>query len=205
MGTVCASPLLGCLVDLDVLDDQVAGVETLGVGVGLGVLEEREEELAGLDWPAGPGNTEFLAWSVQMLVIVPCILTAVPFLIQQPHPSYVFQSPIRSSIAASSRSILISTAIASSYMMIHPPNPPQRSSKIQLTLSSSSSTTSIPPHWNSLLMVLDILEVGKRLLELPAVDGLGGFAGVLEGDTEVRASRACRFGGRDFCRCVSDL
>lgn len=42
VGTVRASPLLGGLVDLDVLDDQVAGVETLGVGVGLGVLEETE-------------------------------------------------------------------------------------------------------------------------------------------------------------------
>lgn len=61
MGTVRASSLLWCLVDLDVLDDQVAGVKTLGVGVGLGVLEEREEELGGLDWPAGLGDTELLA------------------------------------------------------------------------------------------------------------------------------------------------
>ena len=61
MGTVCASPLLGGLVDLDVLDDQVAGVQTLGVGVGLGVLEEREEELSRLDGPASPADTELLA------------------------------------------------------------------------------------------------------------------------------------------------
>lgn len=38
VGTVCPSSLLGGLVDLDVLDDEVAGVETLGIGVGLGVL-----------------------------------------------------------------------------------------------------------------------------------------------------------------------
>ena len=61
MGTVCASPLLGGLVDLDVLDDQVAGIETLGVGVGLGVLEQTEKKLGGLDGPAGLGDTELLA------------------------------------------------------------------------------------------------------------------------------------------------
>ena len=61
MGTVCASPLLWGLVDLDVLDDQVASIETLGVGVGLGVLEQTEKELGGLDGPAGLGDTELLA------------------------------------------------------------------------------------------------------------------------------------------------
>ena len=61
MGTVCASPLLGGLVDLDVLDDQVASIETLGVGVGLSVLEQTEKELGGLDGPAGLGDAELLA------------------------------------------------------------------------------------------------------------------------------------------------
>jgi hypothetical protein len=61
VGTVSAPTLLGRLVDLDVLDDQVAGVQTLGVGVGLGVLEESDEDLSGLDGPAGPGDTERLA------------------------------------------------------------------------------------------------------------------------------------------------
>lgn len=61
MGTVCAPPLLGGLVDLDVLDDQVAGVEAFSVGVGLSILEETEEELGGLDGPAGLGDTESLA------------------------------------------------------------------------------------------------------------------------------------------------
>jgi hypothetical protein len=59
--TVCPSSLLGGLVDLDVLDDQVAGVKTLGVGVGLGVLEEAQEELGGLGGPAGLRDTELLA------------------------------------------------------------------------------------------------------------------------------------------------
>jgi hypothetical protein len=61
VGTVCAPALLGSLVDLDVLDDQVAGVESLGVGVGLGVLEETEKDLGGLDGPASTGDTHGLA------------------------------------------------------------------------------------------------------------------------------------------------
>jgi hypothetical protein len=66
VSTVCASPLLGRLVDLDVLDDQAAGVETFGVGVGLSVLEETEDELGGLDGPAGLGDTELLACTKEM-------------------------------------------------------------------------------------------------------------------------------------------
>lgn len=61
VSTVCATALLGGLVDLDVLDNEVASVETLGIGVGLGVLEETEEELGGLDGPAGAGDTKLLA------------------------------------------------------------------------------------------------------------------------------------------------
>lgn len=61
MGTVRSAALLGGLVDLDVLDDQVAGVETLGVGVGLGVLQELEQELGRLDGPPGAGDTPLLA------------------------------------------------------------------------------------------------------------------------------------------------
>ena len=62
VGTVCAATLLWCLVDLDVLDDEVAGIETLGIGVGLSVLEETEKELGGLDWPTGTGNTKLLSY-----------------------------------------------------------------------------------------------------------------------------------------------
>ena len=53
MGTVCAAALLGCLVDLDVVDDQVGGVETLDVRVGFGVLQETEEKFGGFDGVAG--------------------------------------------------------------------------------------------------------------------------------------------------------
>ena len=72
MGTVSAPALLGGLVDLDVLDDQVGGVETLGVGVGLSVLEETEKDLGGLDGPAGLGDTESLACGSQPLRMQNC-------------------------------------------------------------------------------------------------------------------------------------
>lgn len=53
VGTVCSAALLGGLVDLDVLDNQVGGVEALGIGIGFGVLEKTEKELGGLDWVTG--------------------------------------------------------------------------------------------------------------------------------------------------------
>lgn len=63
MSTVCTTTLLGRLVHLDVLDDQVSGVEALGVGVGFCVLEEAEEEFGGLFGPAGFGDAELFACS----------------------------------------------------------------------------------------------------------------------------------------------
>ena len=68
VGTVCAAALLRGLVDLDVLDNQVGGVETLGVGVRLSVLEEREKELSALHGPAGLGDTESLAFRFQISI-----------------------------------------------------------------------------------------------------------------------------------------
>jgi hypothetical protein len=59
--TVGTPAALGGLVDLDVLDDEVAGVESLDVGVGHGVLQQAEQLLSGLDRPAGLGDTELLA------------------------------------------------------------------------------------------------------------------------------------------------
>lgn len=63
VSTVGASAALGGLVDLDVLDNEVASVKTLGVGVGLSVLQEVDEELGGLLGPASLANTELLALS----------------------------------------------------------------------------------------------------------------------------------------------
>lgn len=59
--TVCPSPLLRCLVDLDVLDNEIRGIETLGVGIRLGVLEKIEEVSGGLFGPAGFADAKLLA------------------------------------------------------------------------------------------------------------------------------------------------
>lgn len=61
MGTVCASAAFRGLVDLDVLDDKIAGVEALGVGIGLGVFEKTKQEFGGLDRPAGLADTPLFA------------------------------------------------------------------------------------------------------------------------------------------------
>ena len=61
MRTVCSTSLLGSLVDLDVLDNEVASVETLGIRVGLGILQEAKEKIGRLGGPAGTINTELLA------------------------------------------------------------------------------------------------------------------------------------------------
>src|SRR5271170_465019 len=53
VSAVCSSTLLGCLVDLNVLDDQVGGVEAFGIGIRFGVLEEAEKKLGRLDWMPG--------------------------------------------------------------------------------------------------------------------------------------------------------
>ena len=61
MSTVGTTALLGCLVDLDMLDDQVASVQAFGVGIRFGVFEETEEELGGLFGPAGFGDAELFS------------------------------------------------------------------------------------------------------------------------------------------------
>ena len=68
MGTIRPSSLLGRLVDLDVLDDEVGGVEALCVGVRFGVFEQVEEVGGGLLGPAGFADAELFAcemgWSL---------------------------------------------------------------------------------------------------------------------------------------------
>jgi hypothetical protein len=61
VSSVCPTALGRRLVGLDARDNQVGGVQTLGVGVGLSVLQKVDEELGGLDGPAGLGDTELLA------------------------------------------------------------------------------------------------------------------------------------------------
>ena len=61
VGTVCSTTLLWCLVDLDVLNEEVASVEAFGVSVGFGVLEQTEEEFGGFHGETSAGNTELFA------------------------------------------------------------------------------------------------------------------------------------------------
>lgn len=54
-------------------------------------------------------------------------------------------------------------------------------------------------------MRLDVLEESDGALELPAVDGLGGLAGVLERAAEVGTAGAGRLRGLDLGGGVTDL
>lgn len=72
-------------------------------------------------------------------------------------------------------------------------------------MGSAAGTASVAAHGDGLLVVLDVLEELDSTLELPAVDGLGSLAGVLEGDAEVGTAGAGRLGGQNLGRSVSDL
>ena len=50
-----------------------------------------------------------------------------------------------------------------------------------------------------------IVQIGQRALQFPAVDRLGGFPGVFEGDAEVGAVGAGGFALLDCGSCVADL
>lgn len=54
-------------------------------------------------------------------------------------------------------------------------------------------------------MLLDVLEELDSSLQLPAVDGLSGLSGVLEGNSEVGTAGAGRLRGLDLGRGVSNL
>lgn len=73
------------------------------------------------------------------------------------------------------------------------------------TLRTSARTPSISPHWYRFFLVDYVVQVGQRALQLPAVDRLGGFAGVFERDAEVGAAGASGLGGLDLGGCVADL
>ena len=72
-------------------------------------------------------------------------------------------------------------------------------------MGSTASAPGISPHGDGLDVRLDVLEVLEGAGDLPAVDGLGGLAGVLERDTEVGAASAGALGGLDFGGGVTDL
>jgi hypothetical protein len=64
VGTVCSATLLRCLVDLNVLDDQIASVHTLRICVCFGVLKESEKMFGGLYGPTSTSDAELLAYWV---------------------------------------------------------------------------------------------------------------------------------------------
>lgn len=82
MGTISTTALLGRLVDLDVLHDQVAGIEALGIGVRFCVFEQAEEEFGGFLGPAGAGNAELFACT-QLKPLAPSILHSAPIRVWQ--------------------------------------------------------------------------------------------------------------------------
>ena len=129
MSTICSSTLLGCLVDLDVLDNEVSGIKTLGIRICLCILEETEEEFGRLDGPSCARYTELLSYNI----------------INADLPQRLALSPPIS---------------------VH-------------TLCSTSGPTSVSSHGNSLLVCLDILEECNSSTQLPSVDRLGRFPGVL--------------------------
>jgi hypothetical protein len=73
------------------------------------------------------------------------------------------------------------------------------------TLGGAASAAGISSHGDGLLVLLDVLEELDSSLQLPAVDGLSGLSGVLEGNSEVGTAGAGRLGGLDLGRGVSNL
>lgn len=73
------------------------------------------------------------------------------------------------------------------------------------TLGGSASAAGISSHGDSLLVLLNVLEESNSALKLPAVDGLGGLASVLEGHSEVGTAGAGRLRGLNLGGSVSNL
>lgn len=73
------------------------------------------------------------------------------------------------------------------------------------TLGSAADGAAVAAHGDGLALLLDVLEELDSALELPAVDGLGGLAGVLEGHTQVGTAGAGRLGGNDLGGSVPNL
>ena len=78
-------------------------------------------------------------------------------------------------------------------------------SRICRTLGGAASGAGVSSHGDGLLVLLDVLEEGNSALKLPAVDGLGGLASVLERNSEVGTASAGRLRGLDLGGSVSNL
>lgn len=73
------------------------------------------------------------------------------------------------------------------------------------TLRSTADGASVAAEGDDLLLLLDVLKELDGALQLPAVDGLGGLAGVLERNSEVGTAGLGRLGGRDLGGSVANL
>ncbi|KAK5627297.1 hypothetical protein RRF57_003012 [Xylaria bambusicola] len=73
------------------------------------------------------------------------------------------------------------------------------------TLGSSAGAASVSSHGDGLSLLLDVLEELDGPGQLPAIDGLSGLAGVLEGNSEVGTAGASRLRGLDLSGSVSNL
>jgi len=62
MSAICTSPLFRSLVDLDVLDDEIAGVEAFGICIRFCVLKKTEEEFGGFNRPTTFRGTECFSY-----------------------------------------------------------------------------------------------------------------------------------------------
>lgn len=61
-------------------------------------------------------------------------------------------------------------------------------------LSRSSSASSVPPHRDGLLVLLDVFQKSDGAGKLHVADSLSGLAGVLEGNAKEGAARLCGLG-----------
>jgi len=73
------------------------------------------------------------------------------------------------------------------------------------TLGSPADAAAVTSHGDGLDLLDDVLEELLGAGELPAIDGLGGLAGVLERNTEVRAARASRLRRGNLSGSVPNL
>ena len=72
-------------------------------------------------------------------------------------------------------------------------------------MGGAADGTTVATHGDSLALLLDVLEELHSALQLEAVDGLGGLAGVLEGHTQVSTAGAGRLGGSNLLGSVPNL
>lgn len=132
VSSVSSSSVLWSLVDLDVGDLQLGNVQTLGLSVGLSVLQQVLDVVDGLDGPSG----------------------------------------------------LLDTPL--------------------LTLSGSTNGAVESSERNGSLVVQNLVQVLLGLLQVPAVDGLGGFSGVLERHSQVSTTSRGRLSWVDWCSSVTN-